>query len=176
MYFGQRIFTESLFCLKHCAGNKESFQLHRQSCFRPECRAQTHWLFTATVHSVSLMPSLYQWLNILNVAPMQHIKRCAICVSFLEALLLYLCGKFLNKKEVWFCFTFFSEVPQGSVNSSSVNPSGTEGQHQKNNLGNMLTNPNEAESFVLIPTRPRKWKKKKKRNDGGGCAHLQAVS
>ena len=57
-----------------------------------------------------------------------------------------------------------------------MNPSGTEGQHQKNNLGNMLTNPNEAESFVLTPTRPRKLKRKKKRNDGGGCAHLQAIS
>ena len=85
MYLSQRIFTESLFCLKHCAGNKESFQLHRQSCFRPECRAWTDWLFTATVHSVRLMPLLYQWLNILNVAPMQHIKNpwalkmCHLC-------------------------------------------------------------------------------------------------
>ena len=53
-----------------------------------------------------------------------------------------------------------------------MNPSGTEGQHQKNNLGNMLTNPNEAESFVLTPTRPRKLKRKKKKEMMEEVVHI----
>lgn len=116
MHLGQRIFTESLFCLKHCAKNKESLQLPRQGCFRPECRAQTYWLFTASVHSECPMPLQYQCVRNSEYSPYTTHKecpgifRCIVHVPFLEALPLHLCGKFLDEKKSLNSFHFFSQT------------------------------------------------------------------
>lgn len=84
------------------------------------------------------MPSLYQFVKYFECRPDTMHKepldtfRHTVHAFLLETLLWHLGGKFLDRKEVWFCFTFFpSEVPQRSVNSYTVNPSGTEGHFGK---------------------------------------------
>lgn len=84
----------------------------------------------------------------------------------LLSLKLYYCTYVANsstRKKFDFVSLFFSEVPQRSVNSCSMNPSGTEGQHWKSNLGNMLTNSKQRIWFLYL----QDWQSEK-RNDGGG--------
>lgn len=169
MHLGQRIFTESLFCLKHCAKNKESLQLPRQGCFRPECRAQTYWLFTASVHSECPMSLQYQCVRYSECSPYTTYKecpsifRCIVHVPFLEALPLHLCGKFLDEKKVWICFTFFlkhaSEEGQFPFCESFMNWRTL----RKSNLENMWqTQAKQSICLVPMPIQRRLANEKKK--------------
>lgn len=120
MHLGQGVFTESLFCWKHCAKNKESLQLSRQDCFRPECRAWTYWLFMASVHSQCPRSSLYQFVKYFECCPYTTHKeflgifRHIIHICFLKAVLPHLCGKYLVN------IYFPLNIPQRTVNSYLV--------------------------------------------------------
>lgn len=119
MHVCQRIFSESLFCLKHRARNKAASQLQRHGCCRPECRACVCWLFTARDHSECSMPLLHLSVKYFECQPYPlHQEplgtfRLLTHLSFLETKLLHLCGKFLDKKEAQFCPTFLSKLPRG---------------------------------------------------------------
>lgn len=151
MHLGQGVFTESLFCWKHCAKNKESLQLSRQDCFRPACRAWTYWLFMASVHSQCPRSSLYQFVKYFECYPYTTHKeslgifRHVIHICFLKAVLPHMCGKYLVN------IYFPLNIPQRDVNSYLVCESFRNWRTLwKSNLGNMWWS-HMKRSICLVP-------------------------